>query len=243
MEERLQKIIAQSGAASRRRAERLIMEGRVTINGEVVRQLGIKADPEKDRIELDGQFVNIVHERHYYILNKPAGYITTLSDPQGRPIVADLFQGLPERVFPVGRLDQDAEGLLLLTNDGELAKRLMHPRYHVTKTYRVKVEGHPSSAALSRLRKGEIMLGDRQAAPADVAIAKKGDDRTWLIMTIIEGRHHQVKRMCSQVGHPVMKLKRVAYGPVKLGRLPNGQLRPLRDDEVLALKKSAGLRS
>lgn len=239
MEVRLHKFLARAGLTSRRGAERLILAGRVKVNGRVVYRLGLRADPDKDLIEVDDRPVTSVQAKAYYIFHKPAGYLTTLRDPRGRPTVAPFISNLGPRVFPVGRLDMDAEGLLILTNDGELAARLMHPRYHVPKIYRVKVKGLPSAEALDNLAAGRIMLGDRPAAPAEVEVIKKGRDRTWLKLTLIEGRRRQIKRMCSQVGHPVLKLKRIAYGPLKLGRLAEGKVRPLKPAEVKALKAAA----
>ena len=241
MEERLQKILSRAGSASRRAAEQMILAGRVRVNGRVVDRLGSKADPAHDRIELDGRPLKTSQELLYYLLYKPPGYITSLKDPQGRPTITAFLAGIKTRVYPVGRLDRDAEGLLVLTNDGELAGRLMHPRHHVPKTYRVKVRGLPSREALARLAGGEIILGDRPAAPAEVSLLKTGRDRAWLKMTLIEGRHHQVKRMCSIVGHPVLKLKRISYGPLELGRIEPGGVRRLGAFEVAALKKAAGL--
>ena len=238
----MQKILARAGLASRRGAEKLIKAGRVSVNGQVVENLGAKADPVKDLIEVDGSPVGRSEEPAYYLFYKPAGYLTTMTDPQGRPTVARFLADLPVRAFPVGRLDWDAEGLLILTNDGELANHLMHPRYHVPKTYRVKVQGHPSPEALARLTGGELLIGDKPAAPAEVEVIKRGPDRTWLLLTISEGRHRQVKRMCSRIGHPVMKLKRVAYGPLSLGRMSPGDFRPLTKTEIQALKKAAGLK-
>jgi pseudouridine synthase len=154
--------------------------------------------------------------------------------------VAEFFSGLSSRVYPVGRLDMDTEGLLILTNDGELARRLMHPSFHVKKTYRVKVKGKMGRRAVDRLAGGEIILGDKPVAPAEVEVIKTGSDRTWLSLTLIEGRHRQIKRMCSQVGHPVLKLKRTSYGPLTLARLKPGQLRPLDSGEVRALQSASG---
>ncbi|MEW5722491.1 MAG: pseudouridine synthase [Thermodesulfobacteriota bacterium] len=241
MEERLQKIISRAGLASRRGAEKLIREGRVRVNGRVVDHPGGQADPGKDLIEVDGRALPRAEIFHYYLFHKPAGYLTTLEDPRGRPTVAQFFNNLPVRVYPVGRLDMDVEGLLVLTNDGELARRLMHPRFHVPKVYRVKVEGRPTAADLTRLTGGRLLVGDRPAAPARVEIVKTGADRTWLALTLFEGRRRQVKRMCSLIGHPVLKLKRVAYGPLSLGRLAAGRVRELGAEEVKALKAAAGL--
>ena len=241
MQERLQKILARAGVTSRRGAEKLILAGRVKVDGRVVSALGQKADPEVDRIELDGRRIGSAEELVYYIFYKPPGYLTTLSDPRKRPSIEHFLKDLKFRVYPVGRLDMDAEGLLILTNDGELARRLMHPRFHVPKTYRVKVEGLPNQHALDRLAGGELKLGDRIAAPADVEVIKKGKDRVWLLITLFEGRRRQIKRMCSQIGHPVLKLKRIAYGPLTLGRLKPGELRRLGKEEIKALKASAGM--
>ncbi len=241
MEERLQKILAQAGAASRRGAEKMILAGRIKVNGQVVNTLGVKADPVKDRIELDGRPLKAAEDAAYYILYKPVGYITSLKDPQGRPTVTEFLKRLKVRVYPVGRLDYDTEGLLILTNDGELARRLMHPSFHVPKTYRVKVRGHPSESSLNRLAAGEVVLGNRRVAPVELEVIKKGSDRAWLLMTLIEGRHHQVKRMCSRIGHPVLKLKRIAYGPLTLKGLKPGNIRPLKVFEINALKSAAGM--
>jgi len=237
--ERLQKILAEAGVASRRRAEKMILAGRVKVNGGIVQLLGHKADPRTDRIEVDGRVLHSPEKKVYYLFYKPVGYLTTLQDPFSRPTIAQFLTEIESRVYPVGRLDLDAEGLLILTNDGELAARLMHPRYHVPKTYQVLVKGLPTDSALDRLSAGGIMLGERPAAPAEVAVVKKEKDRTWLRMTIREGRHRQIKRMCSTVGCPVMKLKRIAFGPLSLGRLTPGALRPLKPAEVEALKKAA----
>lgn len=239
MEERLQKILSRVGAASRRGAEKMIKAGRVKVNGIVVDRLGAKADPSTDLIELDGHPIGEAEKLSYFMFNKPAGFITTMNDPQGRAAVTELIDHIGIRVFPVGRLDRDTEGLLILTNDGELAQKLMHPKFHVPKTYRVKVKGVPGPRELKRLAMGEILLGERKAAPADVDLIKIGKDRSWLKLTIIEGRNRQVKRMCSAVGHPVLKLKRIAYGPLTLGRLGSGEIRPLEAVEVKKLKKAA----
>ena len=220
----------------------MILQGLVKVNGRVVDRLGVRADPVKDVIEVEGRILKRMEEKVYYAFNKPVGYITTLSDPAGRPTIASFLADLEARVYPVGRLDNDVEGLLILTNDGELAARLMHPRYHVPKTYRVKVKGLPSEESLGRLTSGDLMLGDRPAAPAEVELIKTGQDRAWLLLTIIEGRHHQVKRMCSQIGHPVLKLKRVSFGPLTLGRMTPGEIRPLTPIELRDLKAAAGFK-
>lgn len=239
--ERLQKIIAEAGLASRRGAERLIAEGRVQINGRVVSGQGLKADPARDRITVDGRPLPTPQKLQYFMFHKPAGCLTTLSDPRGRPTIKPYLDRLPARVFPVGRLDMDVEGLLILTNDGALAKRLMHPSSQVPKIYRVKVAGRPDQAALEALRSGRLMLGDRPAAPAGAELIKAAADRAWIFLTLTEGRHHQVKRMCSAVGHPVLKLKRVSYAGLILGSLNREMIRPLTPAEVRRLKEAAGL--
>ncbi|MBW2092555.1 MAG: rRNA pseudouridine synthase [Deltaproteobacteria bacterium] len=243
MKERLQKILAQAGVASRRGAEQLILAGRVKVNKKIVSKLGFKADSDKDLIEVDGRRIKLNTDKVYYLFYKPPGYLTTLKDPFGRPTISQLLRPIKKRVFPVGRLDMDTEGLLLLTNDGELSARLMHPRYHVPKSYRVKVKGQLSDMAQARLAGGMIVLGDRPVNPAKVEVIKRGQDRTWLMITLTEGRHRQIKRMCSQVGHPVLKLKRVSYGPLTLGRLARGAIRPLKEAEVRVLKEMTGLKS
>ena len=241
--ERLQKVIADAGLCSRRGAEKLIAEGRVTVNGQVADQPGLKVDPAHDRVSVDGRALPPPQRLHYYMFNKPAGFLTTLADPKGRPTIKAYIEGLPVRVYPVGRLDMDVEGLLILTNDGDLAKKLMHPSTKVTKTYWVKVKGHPDQEDLEKLRSGKLMLGDRPAAPAGAelvnkALDKSGLRRAWLLLTLTEGRHHQVKRMCSAIGHPVIKLKRVAYGGLELGRLHREEIRPLSQQEINQLKKA-----
>ncbi len=243
MRERLQKILAQAGVASRRQAERIILDGRVKVNKKIISKLGSKVDPENDFIEVDGRRIKPKINKVYYLFYKPAGYLTTLKDPFGRPTISQLITHIKKRVFPVGRLDMDTEGLLLLTNDGELSARLMHPRFHVSKSYRVKVKGQLSDLAQAKLANGTIILGDRPVKPARVEIIKRGQDRTWLLMTLTEGRHRQIKRMCSQVGYPVLKLKRISYGPLKLGRLPRGATRALKETEISALKEAAGLKN
>lgn len=237
---RLQVFLAQAGVASRRKAEGLIQEGRVAVDGKVVDRLGSKIDPERQRVTLDGRPVAPVAEAVYYLFNKPRQVLSTLHDPRGRPALKDYLEraGIKERVFPVGRLDWDAEGLILMTNDGPLAQVLQHPRFQVPKTYRVKVEGHPTLQALGRLKTGLPIPGGKEHR-ADVERIKKGEDRTWLLITVWEGEKHQVKKMCEAVGHPVITIKRVALGPLELGRLPLGEFRPLTAAEIAALRKLA----
>ncbi|HET6949295.1 MAG TPA: pseudouridine synthase [Acidimicrobiales bacterium] len=230
--ERLQKILAQAGLGSRRTSEELIAAGRVRVNGEVA-VLGTRADPEADTIEVDGAVIGTRQGLVHYLLNKPAGVVTTASDPQGRPTVVDIVPPEP-RVYPIGRLDADTEGLLLLTNDGDLAHRLTHPSFGVDKEYLAEVEGTPSRGAVRRLRDG-VELDDGVTAPAKVALV---GDRT-LRITIHEGRNRQVRRMCAAVGHPVRRLVRVRIGPLADRRLPPGAWRALTQAEVRDLERAA----
>lgn len=233
---RLNAFLARAGVASRRRADELIREGRVRVNGE--RGELNTAVGAKDVVEVDGQRV-APQPLVYILLNKPAGVVTTASDPQGRPTVVDLVEhGV--RVVPVGRLDADTSGALLLTNDGLLAHRLAHPRYGVPKVYDVDVEGSPSPAALDALRDG-VELEDGRTAPAEVRIVRRGSRLSRLELTLHEGRKHQVKRMCEAVGHPVTSLHRRRYAGLRLVGLPPGRWRELTSDEVAALRRLAGL--
>ena len=230
--QRLQKVLAQAGLGSRRTCEKLIADGRVTVNGEVA-TLGTRADPDVDAIEVDGARIGVREGLVHYLLNKPAGVVTTASDPQGRPTVVGLVPAEP-RVYPVGRLDADTEGLLVLTNDGDLAHRLTHPSFGVDKEYLAEVTGTPSRGALRRLREG-VELEDGPTAPARVSLV---GDHT-LRITIHEGRNRQVRRMCEAVGHPVRRLVRVRIGPLADRRLPPGEWRPLTQAEVRALERAA----
>lgn len=234
MQERLQKILAGAGIASRRAAEQLITAGRVKVNGELVTELGSKADPYKDAITLDGNPVLPEKSKVYLILFKPVGYMTTLKDPEGRPVVTDLLKGISERVFPVGRLDYNTEGVLLLTNDGEWANRLMHPRNEVEKEYHVRVRGGVTPGQISLLAKG-VQLEDGITAPAEARIIKSSDNNTWISLTIHEGRYRQVRRMCEAVSLSVVRLKRVRYGALDIALLKPGEYRHLTDVEVRQL--------
>jgi 23S rRNA pseudouridine2605 synthase len=235
--ERLQKVLARAGFGSRRAAEELIAAGRVAVDGEVA-SLGRRVDPEHDRITVDGIPVVVRADVVYYLLNKPARVVTTARDPEGRPTVIDLVP-LEPRVFPVGRLDYETEGLLVLTNDGELAQLLSHPSHAVEKAYLAEVEGVPTRAALRRLREG-VDLDDGRTAPARARIVQTHGDNAALEVVIHEGRNRQVRRMCEQVGHPVRRLVRTRIGPVSDRRLPPGEWRPLRRREVRALFEAAG---
>lgn len=235
MEVRLQKAIADSGLASRRKAETLIAEGRVTVNGQVVREQGSKIDPERDHVKVDGRHLKPAPPQVFIMLNKPKGYVSSLSDPEGRPTVTDLLAGVGVRVFPVGRLDYDSEGLMLLTNQGTLAQTLLHPRYHVPKTYLIKVKGVLDEGQIAELQRG-VELEDGLTKPAVVRKVRKAEENSWLEVTIHEGRNHQVKRMLDYVRHPVIKLTRVRFGPLTLGSLALGQFRYLTDREANALR-------
>lgn len=239
---RLQKALAEAGIASRRAAEQMIRAGRVSVNGSIVTELGCKVDPVRDRLAVDGRPVEPRPALVYFMLNKPAGVITTAKDTHGRPTVLELMPASVPRVFPVGRLDADTEGLLLLTNDGELANLLLHPRHHVPKTYVAEVRGSPSAAAVERLRAG-VLLDDGWTAPAEVRVLRSDPGRSVLELVLREGRKRQVRRMLAQVGHPVEHLRRIAFGPLTLGDLPSGKVRSLLAREVEALRQAAGLQS
>jgi 23S rRNA pseudouridine2605 synthase len=235
MEIRLQKVIAGTGLASRRKAEEWIAAGRVTVNGKVVTELGTKVDPDRAHIKVDGKHISSAQPYVYLLLNKPKNVMSTLNDPAGRPTVKDFLRGISVRVFPVGRLDFDSEGLMLLTNHGDLAQTLLHPRYHVPKTYLIKVKSVLTDAEIAQLEKG-IKLEDGMTSPATVKKVRKAEANSWVEITIHEGRKHQVKRMLEAVGHPVIKLTRVKMGPLTLGDLGSGEFRFLTDREANALR-------
>ena len=236
MLERLQKIISQAGVASRREAETIITAGRIAVNGTVVTELGSKADPDKDRITLDGKPLRPEKKKLYVLLYKPAGYMTTLKDPEGRPIVTDLLKDIKSRVYPVGRLDYNTEGLLLLTNDGEWANCLAHPRHEVEKEYLIRIRGSATEELLQQLAAG-VELEDGKTAPAQVRQERSSGNSSWISVTIHEGRYRQVRRMCDTVGISVVRLKRCRYGSLDLGTLKPGEFRLLTADEVRELGK------
>lgn len=238
MLERLQKIIAGAGITSRRAAETLITEGRVSVNGVVVRELGSKADPTRDEIRVNGRLISTEVSRVYLMLNKPSGYVTTLKDPEGRPIVTDLLAGIEERVFPVGRLDYDSEGLLILTNDGDFSQKLQHPRHRIPKTYLVKVRGGLTRRELGEIEKG-VELEDGIFAPTEMRVEKTNPKSTWVRLTIHEGRNRVIRRLFDAVGHPVARLIRTGIGEVQLGNLKEAEFRPLKKREVEQLLSRA----
>jgi pseudouridine synthase len=240
----LQKILSAAGVASRRLSEELIAQGRVSVNGQVVTQLGTKADPRHDDIRVDGRRIRIDQRRRYILLNKPRGYVTTRHDPQGRPTVLDLLKGVSEYIYPVGRLDYDSEGLLLLTNDGELAARLTHPRHEVERVYEARVRGIPDAHALERLAKG-IMIEGRRTARARVALRRTASTSTTQAIVEIglhEGRQRQVRNMFDAIGHPVVRLRRIRIGPIADEALTTGHYRELTPRELGQLRHAAGIR-
>jgi 23S rRNA pseudouridine2605 synthase len=240
MDMRIQKVLAQAGLASRREAEHWSQAGRISVNGKVVTTPGTQADPVVDRIAVDGKVINRLEPKVYYLLNKPTGYVSTCEDEIGRPTVLDLLKPVKFRLFPVGRLDWDSEGLLLLTNDGGLAQRLLHPRFHIRRTYLAKVEGIPTVHALQRL----TTTGDPAAPPKrrpTARIIKVGERHAWLEIRLWEGKNRQVRRMCEAVGHPVRRLRRVQFAGLDTMGLSSGQYRPLTLTEVRTLKQLAGL--
>ncbi len=254
--ERLQKIIAAAGIASRRKAEELITGGLVSVNGQIVTELGSKADPENDRIKVNGKLLAGPERHVYLLLHKPKGYVTTVTDPEGRPTVLDLVRGVGARIYPVGRLDYLSEGLLLLTNDGELAQMLTHASSHVPKTYLVKVSGKPSGEQIEKLRRGVVLPADRRplktpagrlpregqkrrtakvtSAPARIKLVRDAAN-PWYEMTLFEGRNRQIRRMFEQIEHHVEKIKRVRYGPLQLD-VEAGKFRHLTAPEVTQLR-------
>jgi 23S rRNA pseudouridine2605 synthase len=237
MEERLQKILARAGFGSRRACEGLILQGRVSVNGQVA-QLGQKADPDRDRITLNGKLVSVKDRCTYVALYKPRGVLSDEGDSSGRLSTVHDLVPLPERLFPVGRLDLRSEGLILLTDDGDLTYRLTHPRFGHEKEYRVLVEGEPDEATLNKWRQG-VLLEDRRTAPAQVSVIRRDEDGTWLRIVLREGRKRQIRRVAALLGYPAYRVIRVRIGPLRLGDLRPGQWRRLTDAEVKALRTSA----
>ena len=235
--ERLQKYMARTGIASRRGSEEIIAQGRVKVNGKLVTTPGFTIDPLKDRVEVDKLSLRGPEQKVYLLMNKPVGYVSTINDPQGRRKITDLIKGVQQRVYPVGRLDYDSEGLLLLTNDGELTFALTHPKHEVPRTYQLLVSGIPESSKLSQLAKG-IPLKEGMTAPAKVKVLEKRSDSVVLQITIHEGRNRQVRRMCEYIGHPVLALRRISMGPLQLGDLKRGRFRYLSAREIKLLKQA-----
>ncbi|MBR4290518.1 MAG: rRNA pseudouridine synthase [Oscillospiraceae bacterium] len=233
---RLQKYLAQCGVASRRHAEEMILEGLVSVNGQVITQMGVQVE-EGDEVRVKGEIVRPEAVKKYVLYHKPIGEVTTVSDPEGRPTVMQHFRDYPVRLYPVGRLDFDSEGLLLLTNDGELADKMMHPSNEVDKTYLARVTGNVTLESIRELRMG-VMLDDHKTSPARARVIKEETFATVVLVTIHEGRNRQVRRRFDAVGHRVLMLRRVKFGPLELGNLKRGQWRELTDAEVAALKKS-----
>ncbi len=231
MLERLQKVLAKAGVASRRRAEELIRQGKVRVDGRIVTEMGTKVDSETQNIECDGVALVSREEKVYILLHKPTGYLSTVDDPQGRPIVTDLLKNIKERVYPVGRLDLNTEGALLLTNDGELSQKILHPSHEVNKTYVAKVKGVPGRKKLDALSKG-IELEGRKTWPASIKVLKTEAQSTVIQIIIHEGRKRQVRKMFEAIGHPVLALKRTAYGQLELGGLGPGKYRFLTPRDI-----------
>jgi 23S rRNA pseudouridine2605 synthase len=231
MEERLQKVMAEFGVASRRKCEELILQGKVKVNNEINKELGVKVDKQKDIIEVAGRIINKETQKVYIILNKPVGYITSAKDQFNRPTVLDLTSNIKERIFPVGRLDYDTEGLLLLTNDGDLTYRITHPSHNIDKTYKALVMGKVDQRDIETFKKG-IMIDDYKTSPAKLEILSFKNGNSLVNITIHEGRNRQVRKMCDAINHRVIKLRRISIGSLKLGDLKTGQWRHLTEDEV-----------
>ena len=231
---RLQKYLALCGVASRRTAEKMIADGLVSVNGSVITEMGVQVDENADEIRVSGKRVMPEAEKHYLVYNKPIGEVTTVHDPEGRPTVMDRFRDYPVRLFPVGRLDYDSEGLLLLTNDGDMMNRMLHPSNEVRKGYLIRVSNEVSDEEIQRLKRGVVIDG-RLTSPAEVRLIRRENLYTDLLITIHEGRNRQVRKMIDAVGHQVVRLKRVRFGPVLLGDLPSGMWRKLTEDEIRKL--------
>lgn len=231
---RLQKFLAHAGVASRRKSEDLILKGDVKVNNEVVTELGTKVDPTQDTIKYKNQVVTKKEEHVYYMLNKPVGYVTTVKDEKGRKTVLDLMTSVTERIYPVGRLDADTSGLLLLTNDGDLTYLITHPKHEVEKTYEAKVQGVPSEALLEQFRQG-LVIDNRKTAKAKISIIGQTQGNATLSITIIEGRNRQVRKMCAAIGTPVIDLTRISVGGISIGDLKTGKYRPLTKQELSIL--------
>ncbi|MBI1823595.1 MAG: rRNA pseudouridine synthase [Nitrospirae bacterium] len=238
MLERLQKIISKSGVTSRRKAEELILSGLVTVNGKVVTEMGSKAYSDQDHIKVNGKLINPKQTKVCILLNKPKNYITSMSDPEGRPTVLSLLKGIKGRVYPVGRLDYDTEGLLLLTNDGDLANALMHPKSEIQKTYQVKLKGVLEEGEIKKLEEGVVLFG-KKTAPASIKKLGITEENSWIEMKIHEGKNRQIKNMLLKLRHPVLKIKRTRYAFLDLNDVPTGMFRYLDSKEIKMLKNLA----
>jgi len=243
MEERLQKLIAAAGVASRRKAEEMIVAGQVKVNGKVVTELGTKADPEKDHIKVRGRLINPAQqEKVYILLNKPAGYLTSRSDPQKRKLVIDLVGPYANKVHPVGRLDLNTEGLILLTNDGEFTNLIAHASHNIPKVYEVKVKGKPSAMQINKLSRG-VVIDDLKTAPAEIRLVEETETNAWYEVTLREGRNQQIRKMFDSIGHSVVKLRRTAIGFLKDEKMKPGEFRFLREAEVRRFFKLGAARA
>ncbi len=238
--ERLQKVMAQAGVASRRRCEEMIAAGMVKVNEKVVTKLGTKVDPRRDKIKVGDETIYLSPRKYYILMYKPRGYVTTLSDEKGRKKVTDLLKNITGRIYPVGRLDYNSEGLLLLTNDGNLTYALTHPKYRVPKTYMVRVAGVPNPEKLKQMGAG-LVLEDGKTAPAEVRLVGRRQEKALLELTIYEGRNRQVRRMCEHIGHPVLRLQRTKFANLNIEGLRPGHYRHLTGEEVRKLKEKVGL--
>lgn len=232
---RLQKYLALSDVASRRAAEKMIADGRVAVNHVIITEMGVQVDETSDIIEVDGRIVRLQEEKHYIAYNKPMGEVTTTSDPEGRYTVMDRFRDFPARLYPVGRLDYDSEGLLLLTNDGDMMNCVLHPSHEVNKVYLTRMSNQVSDEEISALRRG-VMIDGKLTSPASVRLIRRETFDTVLLISIHEGRNRQVRKMAEAIGHSVVSLKRVQFGPVSLGDLPSGHWRRLTENEITKLK-------
>jgi len=236
-DERIQLIIRNAGLASRRKAEEMIREGRVTINGLVVEDPSVTADPERDHIKVDGKLLRLEDgSKYYYLFNKPRHVVSTMSDPEGRPCIGDLLKLLKKNLFTVGRLDFDAEGLMILTNDGATAQKLSHPSFRIPRIYTVKVRGIPDEKRLSAIKKGMDLGDGEHVGEVKWTVTARQKSTAWINVTLYEGKKNEIKRIFYKIGHPVRKIRRIAYGPFVLGTLPVGTWRPLTDPEMAKLR-------
>ena len=232
---RIQKVIAEAGISSRRAAERLLQQGRIVVNGQVINELGTKVDPARDHIRVDGKLIPHSQPKVYMMLHKPQGCVSTLNDPEGRRTIKDFFHASSLRLYPVGRLDFNTEGLILLTNDGDFAAQLLHPRSHVPRTYVAKISGILTDQIMAQLRKG-VALEDGVTAPCRINKLKKLSTNSWLEITLFEGKKRQIRRMMESVGCSVIRLRRIGFGSLRIGTLPPGQSRPLETGELRELR-------